>query len=120
MDSPTWKHIKEKWEDFKSEPRNIQLGLAMDGVNPFGLRSSTWSTWPICLVNYNLPPWLAIKKGHILLSLIVPRKYKVKNMDVYFKPLVEDLEQLWSGIIQVHDMSRKFGERHTTIRGILM
>ena len=40
-------------------------------------------------------------------------------MDVYLKPLVEELEELWSGI-QVHDMSRKFGERHTTIRGILM
>ena len=52
-DSPAWKHIEEKWDDFKSEPRNIRFGLAMDGVNPFGLRSSTWSTWPICLVNYN-------------------------------------------------------------------
>ena len=34
------------------------------------------------LLNYNLPPWLAIKKGHLLLSLIVRGKYKVKNMDV--------------------------------------
>ena len=87
-DSPAWKHIEEKWEDFKSEPCNIRFGLAMDGVNPFGLCSSTWSTWPICLVNYNLPPWLAIKKGHILLSLIVLGKYKVKSMDVYLQPLV--------------------------------
>ena len=65
------------------------------------------------------PPWLAIKKGHILLSLIVPGKYKVKNMDVYLQPLVEEFQELCTGI-QVHDMSRRFGQRHATIRGILM
>lgn len=118
-DSLAWKHIEEKWEGFKNEPRHIRFGLAMDGVNPFGLRSSTWSTWPICLVNYNLPPWLAIKKGHILLSLIVPGKYKVKNMDVYLRPLVEEFQELWTGI-QVRDMSKRFGQRDANIRGILM
>ena len=94
-DSPAWRHIEETWPVFKEEPRNLRFGLAMDGVNPFGLQSSSWSTWPICLVNYNLPPWLAIKKGHLLLSLIVPRKYKVKNMDIYLAPLVEELQTLY-------------------------
>ena len=63
-DSAAWKHIEEKWPAFQEEPCNLWLGLAMDGVNPFGLRSSSWSTWPVCLVNYNLLPWLEIKKGH--------------------------------------------------------
>ena len=91
----------------------------MDGVNPFGLRSSSWSTWPVCLVNYNLPPWLAMKKGHILLAMIVPGKYKTKNMDVYLQPLMDELLELWSGI-HVYDMSKKFGRRDTFVRGILM
>ena len=90
-DSDAWKHVDSKWPLFAGEARNIRLGLAMDGVNPFGLRSSSWSTWPMCLVNYNIPPWLATKKSHLLLALIVPRKYNVKNMDVYLAPLVEEL-----------------------------
>lgn len=118
-DSPAWKHIEENFPSFQNEARHIRLGLAMDGVNPFGLRSSSWSTWPVCLVNYNLPPWMAIKKGHLLLSLIVPGKYKVKNMDVYLAPLVDELKLLWEGI-EVHDISKRFGERAFTLRGILM
>lgn len=118
-DSPAWKHIEEKWSDFADDPRNIRFGLAMDGVNPFGLKSSTWSTWPVCLVNYNLPPCLAIKKGHLLLALIVLGKYKVANMDVYLSPLIDELQQLWVGI-QVHDMSKQFGQRQASIHGILM
>ena len=118
-DSPAWKHIEEKWTQFNSEPQNIRLGLAMDGVNPFGLRSSSWSTWPVVLVNYNIPPWLAIKKGHLLLSLVVPGKHKVKNMDVYLAPLIVELLELWNGI-QIFDASKRFGHRITTIQGILM
>ena len=57
------------------------------------------------LCDYNLPPWLAIKKGHLLLSLIVPGKHKVKNMDVYLAPLIEELETLWTGVLVI-DMSQ--------------
>jgi hypothetical protein len=34
---------------------------------------------------------MAIKKGYIMLSLLIPRKYKLANMDVYLAPLVEEL-----------------------------
>ena len=111
--------LNQTWPSFKEEPCNIRFGLAMDGVNPFGLRSSSWSTWPVCLVNYNLPPWLATKKGHLLLSLLVPGKHKVKNMDVYLEPLIKELETLWSGI-SVMDMSRLAGHRSHTVKAILM
>ena len=80
----------------------------MDGVNPYGLRSTTWSTWPVVLVNYNIPPWLCIKKGHLLLALLIPGKYKVKNMDVYLAPVVDELKQLWEGI-PIQDLSRHSG-----------
>ncbi len=35
-DSKAWKHIDNTWPDFAIEPRNVRLGLATDGVNPFG------------------------------------------------------------------------------------
>lgn len=69
-DLPAWKHIEDTWPAFKQEPRHLRLGLASDGVNPFGNRSTTWSTWPVVLVNYNIPPWEATKKGNIRLSLL--------------------------------------------------
>ena len=83
----------------------MRLGLATDGVNPFGVQSTSWSTWPVIIVNYNIPPWLTIKKGHLILALIVPGKYKVKNFDVYMAPLIDELQILWSGVT-MYDISR--------------
>jgi hypothetical protein len=51
---------------------NIFLGFATDGVNPWGNNGTSHSTWPIMLVNLNIPPWLAIKASHIILTAIIP------------------------------------------------
>ncbi|MCO5578738.1 hypothetical protein L7F22_032583 [Adiantum nelumboides] len=118
-DSPAWKHIEIKWPWFEREPRHFRLGLGTDGVNPFGLRSTKWSTWPVVLVNYNIPPWLSIKKGHLILSLLIPGKRKVKDMSVYLAPLIEELQDLWTGI-KVVDNSRKGRRKVFNARAILM
>ena len=34
-DGSAFREIKEKYVDFKNEPRNVRLSLAVDGVNPF-------------------------------------------------------------------------------------
>jgi hypothetical protein len=47
--------------DFTVEQRNIHFGMALDGVNPFSNQSLSHSTWPVLLVNYNLPAWLVTK-----------------------------------------------------------
>jgi hypothetical protein len=86
-DAPAWKHIDALWPSFKEEPRHLRLGLGMDGVNPFGARSSSYSVWPVVLVNYNLPLHMAIKKGHVMLGLLILRKYKVKNIICVFAAL---------------------------------
>ena len=90
-DSPAWKHIEATWPKFKNEPRHLRIGLATDGINPFGLRSKSWSTWPIVIVNYTIPPWEATKKGNILLYILISGKHEVKNMDIYLEPLIEEL-----------------------------
>ncbi|XP_075508168.1 uncharacterized protein LOC142545073 [Primulina tabacum] len=36
VDSVAWDTIDHKWPDFASDPRNLRLGLATDGFNPFG------------------------------------------------------------------------------------
>ncbi|MCO5571532.1 hypothetical protein L7F22_025275 [Adiantum nelumboides] len=116
--SKTWRHIENTWPHFKSEPRNLRLGMTMDVVNPFGLRSSSWSTWPVCLVNYNLPPWVAIKKGHLILGLIVTGKFKAKNMDFYLA-LVDELLELWDGM-NIADAIGPARQQHARIHGLLM
>ena len=70
-DCPVFKHINSKWPEFKNEPRHIKMGVALDGVNPFSMHSSKWSTWLVVLINYNLPPFICFKKEHLLLSLII-------------------------------------------------
>ena len=71
--SLAWKHIDSKWPVFERDPCHLRLRLGIDGVNPFGLRSTKWSTWPVVLVNYNIPPWISIEKGHLILYLLIPR-----------------------------------------------
>jgi hypothetical protein len=59
-----FRHIDHMWPEFKKDPRNLKLGV---GVNPFSMQSSKWSTWPVIIINYNLPPYLGIKKEHLIL-----------------------------------------------------
>jgi hypothetical protein len=70
-DGSALSYIEEKWPIFK-ELRNVRLSLAADGVNPFGEFHSTYSVWPIFVINNNLPPWMSIKREHTMLAMIVP------------------------------------------------
>ena len=54
------------------EPHNVKLSLAADGVNPFREIHSTYSVWPIFVINNNLCPWMSVKREHTMLGMIVP------------------------------------------------
>ena len=43
-DGEAWKSFDEIHPDFALDPRNVKLGLAVDGFNPFGIMSSSHST----------------------------------------------------------------------------
>ncbi|KAL3690612.1 hypothetical protein R1sor_016921 [Riccia sorocarpa] len=77
--SPAVAYIEETWPKFARDPRHLRLGLASDGVSPYSIRSLTYSVWPVALMNYNIPPWLATKKGFILLALIVPGTQELRE-----------------------------------------
>jgi hypothetical protein len=70
-DGSAFREIEEKWADFKDEPRNVRLSLAADDVNPFEELRSIYSVWPIFVINNNIPPWMSIKREHIMLTMIV-------------------------------------------------
>jgi hypothetical protein len=48
-------------------------------------------------MNYNIPPWLTMKKHIIMLCFIIPSQQCVigEQFDAYLEPLVEELMLLW-------------------------
>ncbi|XP_031262844.1 uncharacterized protein LOC116121024 [Pistacia vera] len=103
---------------FAEDPRNLKLGLAADGFNPFSNMSTTYSCWPVMLVTYNLPPWLCMKKENIMLTLLIPGpKQPGKDIDIYLQPLIEDLQELWNNGVNVYD---SYTNSCFNLRAILM
>nr|GEZ82303.1 hypothetical protein [Tanacetum cinerariifolium] len=95
VDGRAWKNFDTKYLDFAKEPRNIRLGLAADGFNPFGNLSQAYSMWPVILTTYNLPSWLCMEESSFMLTLLIPGpKSPGKDIDVYLMTLIEDLKVL--------------------------
>ena len=110
------KHIEDTW--FKDEVSSLRLSIAMDGDNPYSLQNTNYYVWPIVVINNNIPSWLSVKNEHLMLSLIVPGRRQVKNMDAYLQSLVDELKELWEGI-HVYDASRPIAtERSFTLYGL--
>ncbi|XP_020271957.1 uncharacterized protein LOC109847122 [Asparagus officinalis] len=107
-DAEAWKHMDRTFPWFANECRNVRLGLSSDGFNPFGIMSSGWSTWPVVLTPYNLPPWLCMKQPYMILSLLIPGKHAPGNdIDVFLEPLINELKQLWTGGVITYDTHAK-------------
>lgn len=105
-DGVAWKTKDAKYPLFSSEIRNIRLGIASDGFNPFRTMSTSHSTWPIIVVNYNLPPWLNMKPENLILSTLIPGPTDPgNNIDVYMQPLIEELKELWNVGVETYDAS---------------
>lgn len=123
VDSPAWKHIDTHaaFGNFGAEKRNMRLALALDGVNPFKLSNTNWSTWPVLILIYNFEPWFVTKKFFISLCILISGKQSPtsKNIDVFVRPLLKELQELWEGI-PVLDFSQPEGSRGFTVRGLLM
>ena len=78
----------------------MRLALALDGVNPFKLSNTNWSTWPVLILIDNLEPWFVTKKFFISLCILISGKRSPSdgNIDVYLRPLLDELKQLWQGV----------------------
>jgi len=66
-----WKKIDKEFPIFDNESRNLRLGLASDGMNPYGNLSTNHSSWLGLLVIYNLPPSLCMKGKYMMLSMMI-------------------------------------------------
>jgi hypothetical protein len=123
VDSPAWKHINNDvaFGNFGCDDRNMRLALALDGVNPFKLNNTNWSTWPVLILIYNFEPWLVTKKFFISLCILISGKKSPtsSNIDVFIRPLLKELQELWHGVHAL-DFSQPQGNRAFTLRAILM
>ncbi|KAL3624991.1 hypothetical protein CASFOL_031659 [Castilleja foliolosa] len=96
-DSEAWKNFDQTHPEFAVESRNVRLGLCTDGFQPFGAFGSQYSSWPVIVTPYNLPPWLCMKEEYMFLSVLVPGpKNPKEKLDVFVQPLIDELNQLWS------------------------
>lgn len=116
-DSIAWKTFDSRYVEFSSDPQNVKLGLAADEFNPYGNMSTSYSTWPVILIPYNLPPWMCIKRSSFILSLLIPDPKSPSNdIDVYLQPLIEELKELWDVGVKTYDISTKENfQMHATL-----
>ena len=95
-DGSQWRKIDREFPSFSDDARNLRFGLSTDGFNPFGEQSSSHSTWPVTLCIYNLPPWLCMKRKFIMMPVLIQGpKQPGNDIDVYLRPLIDELLQLW-------------------------
>ena len=89
------KHIENMWlEKIWDELRSLRLGLAIDCVNTYSIQSSNYLVCLVVIINYNISPWMSLKKEYLMLTLLVPGPHQMKNMDIYLEPLIDELMQL--------------------------
>jgi hypothetical protein len=113
-DSPAWAHVDSHVDpSFKLDPRNMRFGLALDGVNLFKHNNTQHSIWPILMLLYNLLPFLITK------NFFIKHAPTPEELDVFIKPLIEELQLLWKGV-SAQDFSKAPGEKRFKLRGILL
>ncbi|XP_057443910.1 uncharacterized protein LOC130736075 [Lotus japonicus] len=116
-DSLQWKKIDLKFQSFGKESRNLRLGVATDGMNPYGSLSCNHSSWPVLLIIYNLSPLLCMKRKYMMLSMMIPGpKQPGNDIDVYLSPLIDDLRLLWEQGVDVLDA---YSGEHFNMRAML-
>ena len=98
--SKAWKIFDEIHKSFSSEKRNVRLGLASDGFNPYVNMSTSHNTWLVVLVLYNLPPWMCMKQSYFMLALLIPGPKGLGiKIDIYLQPLIDELNKLCGMVI---------------------
>ncbi|CAL8992424.1 unnamed protein product [Prunus brigantina] len=101
-DGEAWKEFDRTFPDFAADPRNVRLGLATDGFNPYGVLNQHHSTWPIFVFPYNFPPWKCMKKEYMMMTVLITED-PGRSIDVYLRPLVDELKDLWTNGVRTYD-----------------
>jgi hypothetical protein len=98
-DGEAWQALDRFDPEFARDIRSVRLGLSTDGFQPHSTDSSPYSCLPVFMMPYNLPLNICLKQGFIFIALVIlgPKQPK-KQMNVFMKPLFEELKKLWPGV----------------------
>ena len=114
--SQAWKDFDQTWLEFEKDARNIRLGLATNGFNPFGNMTNSNNMWPVFVVPYNMPPWVCMEASNFMMALLIPRpSAPSKDFDVFMEPLIEELKYLWKGVDAFDVVSREKFKLHAAV-----
>ena len=62
------------------------------------------SCWPVITTIYNLPPWLCMRRKHLMLTMLISGpKQPGYDINTYLAPLIDDLKILWEEGVQCFD-----------------
>jgi hypothetical protein len=115
-DGEAWKDFDKKYDWFAKDARNVRLGLATDGFNPFGKMSASYSMWPVFLIPYNFPPWECMEQSNFMMGLLIPGPTcPGKDMDLFLQPLIDELLDLWKGVPTYDALTKKSFDLHAAI-----
>ncbi|XP_071933260.1 uncharacterized protein [Coffea arabica] len=107
-DSLAWKHFNDRHPSFASDPRNVRLGLAADGFNPFKAMNNKYSTWPVILVPYNLPSGMCMKQTSFMLCLLIDGpKAPGNDIHIYLQLVIDELNEFWDLGVPTYDAASK-------------
>ncbi|KAL8124816.1 hypothetical protein AgCh_012462 [Apium graveolens] len=106
-DGDEWKRFDKEFPSFANKVRIFMLGLATDGFEPFhNKHSRKYSVWLVFIVVYNLPPSMCMKDQFIFMPLIIPGdRNPAKDLNVYLRPLIDELKILWDRVVTVSGWS---------------
>ena len=94
------------------------LALASDGFSPYSTTTVPYSCWPVIAMPYNLPPSLCMNKEfNILVLLISGPKNSVKTLNVFMRPLIDELKMLLETGVSTWD---RYGEVAFNMRAAVM
>ncbi|XP_063939076.1 uncharacterized protein LOC135148326 [Daucus carota subsp. sativus] len=109
VDGKERKEFDTNYPDFSAEIRNVKLGLATDGFPPYNNATSTvYLVWPVVLLVYKLPHTMVTKDPYMFMTLLVPGPNDLgKNLNVYLRPLIDELITLWNVCVETFNASAK-------------
>jgi len=117
-DAEAWKHFDATYPMFAQEVRNVRLGLSTDGFSPFGVSAAKYTCWPVFVTPYNLLPSMCMRREYIFLSLMILGPTSPgKSLDVYLRPLIDELKILWQDGVNTFDAwkRQKFNMKATLL-----
>ena len=70
--------------------------------------SLSYSIWLVVMTTYNLPSWLCTKDPYKILTLLIhDLSAPGKDIDMFLRPLIDELKELWNEGVVMRDVDTK-------------